>query len=71
MATTLTQTQRVLRQLRQGKTLTSAQARTQGILRLPARIHELRESGVRVVSTYATSKNGTRVVKYSLGNKGR
>jgi hypothetical protein len=64
--TTLTQTQRVLKQLRQGRTLTSAQARTQGIQRLAARVHELRESGVRVVSTYATSKNGTRVVKYSL-----
>ena len=65
--TTLTQTQKVLKQLRAGRTLTSAQARTQGILRLPARIHELRESGVRVVSTYVTNKNGTRVVKYSIG----
>jgi len=66
MTTTLTQNERVLRTLRSGRTLTSAQAKTQGILRLAARVHELRESGVKVQSTIVTNRKGSRVAKYSL-----
>jgi hypothetical protein len=62
---TTTQTQRVLSTLRSGKTLTSAQARTRGILRLAARIHEIRESGVAVQTTFV-NRNGSRTARYSL-----
>ena len=64
--TTTTQTQRVLKQLRNGRTLTSAQARTQGISRLAARIFDLREAGVNVRSTFVTNRDGVRVARYSL-----
>jgi len=71
MTTTTTQTQRVLNTLRSGKTLTVAQGRTRGILNLRARIDDLRQSGVKVNSTYFRTKNGGRAAKYSLGRSGR
>lgn len=64
--TTSTQTERVLATLRSGKTLTSAQARQRGIMRLSARVFELREAGVNVVSVPYTSKSGAQAVRYAL-----
>ena len=67
---TKTQTQRVLSKLVAGKTLTSAQARSWGIQRLSARVHELREEeGLNIVSTPYTTRNGARAVRYSLATK--
>ena len=68
--TTQTQLQRVLSKLQSGKSLTSAQARSWGIQRLPARIHELREeAGLNIVSTPYTNREGFRSVKYTLAQK--
>lgn len=63
---TLTQNERILSQLESGKTLTSAQARSRGIMRLAARIHELREQGYRIQSTPYTTRDGFRAVKYGF-----
>jgi Helix-turn-helix domain len=67
--TNITQTQRILKRLRAGKTLTSAMARTQGIQRLPARIFDLREEGVRVRSVPFVNKNGHYAVRYTLASR--
>lgn len=67
MTQVVTQTERVLQQLKQpGRFMTSAQAKVYGIQRLAARIHELRESGVNILSTPFTNTNGNRAVKYTL-----
>jgi hypothetical protein len=67
---TQTQTQRVLAMLKAGRTLTSAEAASRfGIQRLPARIFELREEGVRITATPYVRKNGARAVKYSLATR--
>jgi predicted transcriptional regulator len=66
----MTQNERILNTLRAGRTLTSAEASARlGIANLRARIDELRQSGVRIVSTPYFRKNGARAVKYSLARK--
>jgi Helix-turn-helix domain len=66
----MTQNERVLKTLRAGRTLTSAEAASRfGIANLRARIDELRQDGVKIVSTPYTRKNGARAVKYSLAGK--
>ena len=66
-----TQVERILSQLTAGRTLTAAQARTQGIQRLTARIFDLRERGVKVVSERIVNRNGQSVVRYSLSRHSR
>ena len=64
--TTSTQEQRILATLSSGKTLTSAQARQRGIMRLSARIFSLRSEGHNIVSVPYTAKSGVQAVKYAL-----
>jgi hypothetical protein len=66
----MTQNERVLKTLRAGRTLTSAEAASRfKIANLRARIDELRQSGVSIVSTPYTRKNGARAVKYSIARR--
>lgn len=54
--------------LKSGKALTALDAlRKFGCLRLAARIADLRDEGVRIVSTPKVLRTGKRVVSYSLG----
>ncbi len=54
--------------LKSGKALTALDAlRKFGCLRLAARIADLRDDGVRIVSTPKVLRTGKRVVSYSLG----
>lgn len=54
--------------LKSGKELTALDAlRKFGCLRLAARIADLRDEGVRIVSTPKVLRTGKRVVSYSLG----
>lgn len=54
--------------LKSGKKLTALDAlRKFGCLRLAARIADLRDEGVRIVSTPKVLRTGKRVVSYSLG----
>jgi hypothetical protein len=61
-----TQKDRILTTLRQGKTLTQAQARARGIMSLSSRVNELRQSGVSIASTAYQNRAGQTVVRYSL-----
>jgi hypothetical protein len=54
--------------LKSGKELTALDAlRKFGCLRLAARIADLRDEGVRIISTPKVLRTGKRVVSYSLG----
>lgn len=56
--TKLTQCDRILRHLRDHGYITSLEAINEyGILRLPARIGELRERGIPIASMWTTGKN--------------
>lgn len=63
---TITQTQKVLKTLTAGKTLTAAQAKTHGIGRLSARVWELRNAGFEIDSIPYTNSKGQTVAKYVL-----
>jgi len=60
------QNERVLKTLREGKTLTQAQARTRGILSLSSRVNELRQAGVRIASVPYRNRSGRTVVRYQM-----
>lgn len=64
-----TQTERILRQLKNGRTLTSRQALNQGIQRLRSRIFDLRESGINIKSIPTVNADGHYAVKYSLATR--
>lgn len=67
MHDTATQTQAVLRHLKAGRTLTAIEALEQyRILRLAARIHELRARGENI-HTEMISGNGKEFARYSAG----
>lgn len=66
-----TQRIRIMRHLREGKTLTSAQAWSQlGIITLPSRISELRKRGEQItkkrIVVYNQFGEAVRVMEYSL-----
>ena len=63
-----TQNIRILKTLRNGKTLTAAQAASRGIVRLRSRIHELRSAGVNIQSVPYTKTTGVKAVKYMLAD---
>jgi hypothetical protein len=60
------QTERVLAELRKGRTLTQAQARTRGIMSLSSRVNELRQKGVPIASVPYRNKAGRTVVQYRM-----
>lgn len=61
------QKERVLKLLRDGKTLTQAQARaTYKISKLSARVSELRRDNVPITSTPFRHRNGRVVVRYEM-----
>ena len=71
MSTTKTQAEKVLNYLTAGRTLTSKQARSRfGIQNLSARIFDLREEGVNIVTEPVTFRStGATGVKYTLGRR--
>lgn len=63
----MNQVERVLKVLKAGRTLTSAEAASKyGIMNLRARISDLRNEGVKIQATPYVNKNGARAVKYGL-----
>ena len=67
MTNTKTQLEKIMGALESGKSLTAAQARSRfGIANLRARICELRDKGFYITSNQYTTRDGRRVVKYSL-----
>ena len=56
----------ILSKLKQGKSLTAIDAFEMGIMRLAARIHNLRSIGHNIVSTTERSATGARFARYSL-----
>lgn len=54
--------------LEEGKTITALEALNLfGCMRLPSRIHDLKQRGMNIVSNRITLPNGKRVAQYSLG----
>ena len=62
---TKTQCDLILAELKQGKSLTAMDAMNMGIMRLAARIHDLRDTH-NIVSERVTSESGARFARYSL-----
>lgn len=61
------QTEKVLKYLRRGRTLTPLQAlRELGIMRLAARIYELRNDGHLIGTHLKSTPDGARVAEYYL-----
>lgn len=71
--TATTQSEKILKYLEGGRTLTSKQARSRfGIQCLRARISELRSEGYNIVTEEVTYRDtGANGVKYSLGRTRR
>jgi hypothetical protein len=63
----MTQNERIINWLSEGRSLTARQARNWGIKRLPARILELRNEGYSIYG--ATNRSGT--TSYRLGQPSR
>lgn len=62
-----TQKDRVLNRLREGKTLTQAQARTWNILSLSSTVTKLRRAGHPIDTEPFRNRRGRTVSRYSLG----
>ncbi len=61
-----TQKEWVLSYLRNGRTLTQAQARTYRIASLSSRVNELRRAGVPITSTPFVNRKNRKVVRYEM-----
>jgi hypothetical protein len=62
----MTQKQKILKELKSGKELTSMDGFRMGIVRMTNRINELRESGAPIKDEWKTSADGARYKVYSL-----
>lgn len=59
----------ILNQLKQGKNLTSKDAIAFGCFRLAARVKELRELGIPIITTKEKNANGSYHARYSLAKE--
>ena len=66
---TETQTKQIKAWLEEGKVITGIEALNYfGCFRLPARIHDLRESGMEIQDQFVTLSNGKRIKEYWVGD---
>lgn len=63
----MTQNERIVNWLSNGRSITTRQARTWGVKRLAARVHELRNAGYSIY----TNTNSKGVTSYRLGRPSR
>ncbi len=64
------QNEKIRRHLTMGRKITPLQAlKMYGCFRLSARIHDLKQKGLRIVSKIVTTKTGKHVAQYSLKGK--
>ncbi len=69
MSATKSQTEAIREALERGEKLTPLDALNRfGCLRLGARVWDLRDSGMNIVSTMVTVGNNKKVAQYSLNN---
>ena len=60
----------ILAYLQNGNAITGIEAlRLFGCFRLPSRIHDLKQRGVKFTKKYITTNNGKRVMEYALDTK--
>jgi len=68
MTNPATQCARILHHMKQGKRITFAQAFSMfGVMHLPRRILDLKQSGVKISDRFIETPSGKRVKEYWLG----